>query len=199
MDKYILIIGILIIWIIGYMAPPFLMLSHNGGLGHSIYNSYIWACHQMPQRSYCVFNDSHIGDCITSTNGFHIVEKYTGPRPREVINSKTNVVGYEFGVCARCFWFYISFVFGILGYIYVYGKDSKENPNILLLIVAIIPLAIDGVGQLFGLWASTNVIRMITGTLSGGFGGYFAMPLINRLFSHDGFKDKKSKKSKKKI
>ncbi len=169
------------------------MLSNHKHAGYMLYDAYIVACHQMPQRSYCVFNDSplHIADC--SQKGFNIIKTDEDVRPREVLNPKTNTVGYEFGVCARCTWFYISLIFGILAYVYVYGKDSDENPNIWLLILAIIPLAIDGTGQLLGFWTSTNNMRMVTGALSGFFGGYFIMPIVNRIGNRITTKEDKRK------
>jgi uncharacterized membrane protein len=36
-----------------------------------------------------------------------------------------------------------------------------------LIIIGIIPIGIDGVGQFFGLWESTNIIRLLTGLLIG--------------------------------
>ena len=42
-----------------------------------------------------------------------------------------------------------------------------EEKFLLVILTGIIPIAIDGIGQLFGLWESTNAIRAITGILAG--------------------------------
>ena len=46
-------------------------------------------------------------------------------------------------------------------------KIALNEKFLILLIIAIIPIGVDGVGQLFGLWESTNIIRVITGLLIG--------------------------------
>ena len=45
-------------------------------------------------------------------------------------------------------------------------KKSHKIGIVILLVLAI-PIGIDGLGQLFGFWESSNIIRVITGLLIG--------------------------------
>jgi uncharacterized membrane protein len=46
--------------------------------------------------------------------------------------------------------------------------NIQLNEKLLFIIIAgLIPIGIDGTGQLFGLWESTNIIRVITGLIIG--------------------------------
>jgi uncharacterized membrane protein len=42
---------------------------------------------------------------------------------------------------------------------------------LFLLFLCFFPIGVDGIGQLFGIWESDNIIRMITGLLAGFFCG----------------------------
>ena len=194
MKRFTIFVIILSIWILGYMIAPILMLSGFKSGGTAVYYIYSWACHQMPSRSYCVFSDATIGDC--NRTGFVLNKQdvtWGVNRPEGVVDS-SGVHGYKFAVCSRCFWFYIGLLLGGLAYAYVNGPDDTEIYPAIFLILAIIPLAIDGVGQLLGYWTSTNLTRAFTGFLSGSVGGLYAVPIINKLDRVEVDEHRKNKK-----
>jgi uncharacterized membrane protein len=67
--------------------------------------------------------------------------------------------------CSRCTAIWLGLAIG-LGFMVFYKLKLNEK-FIYLIIIGLVPIGIDGVGQLFGFWESTNVIRLVTGSLAG--------------------------------
>ena len=67
--------------------------------------------------------------------------------------------------CSRCsaIWFGLTIGLGIL----VFYSIVLNEKFLILIFLSFIPIGIDGVGQLIGLWESTNVSRVFTGVLVG--------------------------------
>ncbi len=77
--------------------------------------------------------------------------------------------GNQMPFCARCVAIYTFMAVGIALTVFprMPHYDRINNLKAWWLIVALVPLGIDGVGQLLGFWESTNLIRFITGGLCG--------------------------------
>ena len=73
--------------------------------------------------------------------------------------------GNQMSFCSRCtaIWFGIAIGLAIMLY---YQIDLNER-FMLLIILSLIPIGIDGTGQLLGFWESTNLSRVITGLIIG--------------------------------
>jgi uncharacterized membrane protein len=71
----------------------------------------------------------------------------------------------EMPFCTRCTAIWLGLAIG-LGFMVLYSIELNEKV-ILAILVGLIPLGVDGVGQLFGFWESTNLIRFITGFFAG--------------------------------
>ena len=73
--------------------------------------------------------------------------------------------GNQMPFCSRCTAIWLGLAIG-LGFMvfYIIRLDEKF---VFLLIAGIVPIGVDGVGQLFGLWESTNIARVITGVAVG--------------------------------
>ncbi|MCK5259416.1 MAG: DUF2085 domain-containing protein [Thermoplasmatales archaeon] len=67
--------------------------------------------------------------------------------------------------CSRCTAIWLGLAIG-LGFMVFYRIQLNEK-FLFVVIGGLIPIGIDGVGQLFGLWESTNIVRFITGLLVG--------------------------------
>jgi uncharacterized membrane protein len=67
--------------------------------------------------------------------------------------------------CSRCtaIWFGIVIGIGIM----IFYSIELNNKFLIAVFLGILPLGIDGVGQLIGLWESTNIIRLLTGSITG--------------------------------
>ena len=69
--------------------------------------------------------------------------------------------GKQFPLCARCTGMLIGYFLGII-YLFL-----NNQVNFILIGLLFIPMAIDGVGQYYGYWISTNFRRLLTGILGG--------------------------------
>ncbi|MFP3918058.1 DUF2085 domain-containing protein [Lysinibacillus telephonicus] len=69
--------------------------------------------------------------------------------------------GKQFPLCARCTGIMAGYVIGLL-ILATYGRLS-----LLLSFALIIPMIVDGTGQLFHKWESNNIRRLITGIMGG--------------------------------
>ncbi len=67
--------------------------------------------------------------------------------------------------CSRCTAIWLGLAIG-LGFMVIYKIELNEK-FLYLIFIGLIPIGIDGLGQLFGFWESTNAIRLITGLLVG--------------------------------
>ncbi|MEB2279728.1 DUF2085 domain-containing protein [Lysinibacillus xylanilyticus] len=82
--------------------------------------------------------------------------------------------GVQFPICARCTGICIGYIIGIILALF------KISPFFYALILTI-PMIIDGTGQLFNKWLSTNNRRLVTGIL-GGIGIVFMILHATLLF-----------------
>jgi len=73
--------------------------------------------------------------------------------------------GNQMPFCARCTAIWVGLVMGIG--ILIFYKINLDFKFLILIFVGLIPILIDGLGQLFGFWESNNFIRVITGGLIG--------------------------------
>jgi uncharacterized membrane protein len=73
--------------------------------------------------------------------------------------------GNQMSFCSRCtaIWIGITFGLGIM----LFFQVSLDNRFIYLILLSLIPIGMDGTGQLLGFWESTNIIRVITGLIIG--------------------------------
>ena len=67
--------------------------------------------------------------------------------------------------CVRCTAIWLGLAVG-LGFMVFYRIQLNEK-FLFVILLGIVPIAVDGVGQLFGFWESTNIIRLMTGLLAG--------------------------------
>ena len=67
--------------------------------------------------------------------------------------------------CARCTAIWLGITIGLV-FIILY-KINLDEKFIFLIFLGLFPIGIDGFGQLFGFWESNNLIRVITGSLTG--------------------------------
>jgi len=67
--------------------------------------------------------------------------------------------------CSRCTTIWLGLAIG-LGFM-VFYKIQLDGKFIFAIIMGLVPIGIDGLGQLFGFWESTNAIRVVTGLMIG--------------------------------
>ena len=92
--------------------------------------------------------------------------------------------------CSRCTAIWLGLAIG-LGFMVIYTIQLNEK-FLFAIILSVIPMGVDGVGQLFGLWESTNIIRVITGLLIGVACGIALGVIIDEIRTIRPFKKSKS-------
>ncbi len=88
------------------------------------------------------------------------------------------IFGHQLGLCARNFSIYTSMFIGSL--IFVLSKKRLPGIPWWMWVLMILPMALDGITQMFGLRESTWVLRVITGTLFGLGNIWFVLPFIQK-------------------
>ena len=73
--------------------------------------------------------------------------------------------GNQMPFCARCTAIWLGIAVG-LGFMFFY-KIRLNEKFIFIMLIGLVPIGIDGLGQLFGFWESNNLTRVITGILIG--------------------------------
>jgi uncharacterized membrane protein len=88
------------------------------------------------------------------------------------------ILGHQLGLCARNFSIYASMFLGSLAFV----LSKKRLPGIpwWVWLLFMVPIALDGISQMFGLRESTWYLRVITGTLFGLGNVWFALPLMQK-------------------
>ena len=73
--------------------------------------------------------------------------------------------GNQMPFCSRCTAIFVGLSMGLL--FISFFKVPLDELFIFVIILSLVPIGIDGVGQLLGFWESTNIIRVITGIIIG--------------------------------
>jgi len=155
------------------LLPPLLMHRGHysaGQLGYTLFSPF---CHQLPERSFFLFGEQWVYslDEIVSALGRAVPSRYVG-NPE---------LGFKMAVCERCISIYG--VGLIASLIFVLARRYVRPVPVWVFPVMIAPMAIDGTGQLVGLWTSTWLSRVITGGLFGLAGVLLAYPLIDEVMT----------------
>ena len=97
--------------------------------------------------------------------------------------------GNQMPFCSRCTAIWIGIPLGLLLILFI--NIPLDFKIVVLFLLGLVPIGIDGVGQLFQLWESTNLIRVATGLLTGIICGIGLGIIINEI--SDIISSKKSK------
>jgi uncharacterized membrane protein len=189
-------IWLMIFFLSLYVGLPFLapyLLKIGAPLpANVIYTIYKPLCHQLAFRSWFIFGEQPYYP--RSTAGIEGLITYEEISDQNVINIReaqkfkgNDFTGYKVALCQRDIAIYASMLlFGLL--FVVSGRRIKSIKWYIWVIVAIIPIGIDGFSQLPGLastlpsWIpvreSNPLLRSITGSLFGFFTAWYLFPLI---------------------
>jgi len=142
------------------LAPTLAHVGRTGG-ARTIYTLFSPLCHQLPERSFFLF-----GPQYTYTRA-ELVALAGGELSRRYVGSAQ--VGYKMAICERCTGIYA--VWLGLGGCFALVRRRVKPARLRSLALLVAPIAIDGLGQLAGLWESTWALRLATGAL-------FALALV---------------------
>ena len=139
------------------VAAPALMASGQARLGQLLYALYWLLCHQLPERSFFLF-----GPQLAYT--LQELERLLGTEvPLRYIGNPA--IGYKVAVCQRDLATYAAM--WLAGLAFIPLRQRLRPLSFKLFALLCLPLAMDGFGQLFGLWDSTPWRRVVTGALFG--------------------------------
>ena len=92
--------------------------------------------------------------------------------------------------CSRCTAIWLGLAIG-LGFMVFYRIQLNEK-FLFVVIAGLAPIGIDGIGQLFGFWESTNIMRVVTGLIIGSTCGISIGIIIDEIKTFRLFKKTKS-------
>ncbi len=183
---YLAYLALILIFCASLFIPPALSFSDEE-TGRKLYSLFSPLCHQKLSRSLCIFHDElgyYIDDC-TLQNGTFV------PNDQNLISAERNSsIGYKFPVCSRDIGIYFAMLLGAVAYPLIRRIDDENIPPPIYLIIALIPIALDGgvqflsdLGALPLVYESTNITRLITGGISGFVASLYVIPILVNLFS----------------
>lgn len=179
----------LFIFLIPIFATPIFIAPNDENTATTVYTIYALTCHQLTSRSFCYFPTKvSIEDCFSSST-------LQLTRANTVV--KDGAVGYKFPVCARDVGFYSAAFLGGILFAIVRRLDDDAVPRLRYFIIALIPIGIDGITQLFGWRESTNLLRFLTGALAGIVVPFYLFPIINKIIFSRQVKTMEKKAEKK--
>ena len=88
------------------------------------------------------------------------------------------ILGHQLGMCARNFSIYTSMF--LTSIVFVLSKKRLPGIPWWVWLLMILPMALDGTTQMFGLRESTWQLRLITGTLFGIGSIWFVLPFMQK-------------------
>jgi uncharacterized membrane protein len=163
------------------VAAPLLAMTGHDRLAGGIYFAYRLACHQFPHRSWFIGGPAWSYDWET-------VRTHLGLGESDLLHAYHHpihdaVMGYQMAICERDM-----ATFGaLLGTIAAYGivRRRRRVPGLpfRLYLLALVPLALDGLTQLVGLRESTPLVRTLTGALFGVATGLLVLGPIDAGFA----------------
>jgi len=156
------------------LLAPIFMACGLTSWGKAIYTLYIPACHQLPWRSFFLFGTQ-------PTYSYQALRQALGPDGLSTLWEArkfygTPTLGYKMAYCQRDAAIYTSIFLG--GLIFALLRHRLKPLPWTLFFLSILPLAVDGLGQMLGFWESTPLSRLITGGLFGFSAVWLTYPYL---------------------
>ena len=151
-------------------SAPVLMVTGHTRAGELIYLAASPFCHQLPERSFFLFGPQWVYSYE------QLSQRLGGPVPLRYNGAPD--IGFKVAVCQRDVAIYLTMF--IAGIAFVWLRHSLRPLTIKKFIALCVPMAIDGLGQLLGLWTSTWWSRVLTGGLFGLACVWLVYPYLER-------------------
>jgi len=172
---FIIYVVLISAWLLPIAAAPLLLMQGNE-MAYPIYAAYgsAFVCHQLNSRSLCYFpNENSIADCTRDSTRLEYVKS-------DAVELNGNI-GFKIPVCARDVGIYAAMLIGGFAVLLLGRAHHLDWPSPWFLVAAVIPMAIDGTTQLFGMRESSNSLRLWTGFLTGIALPFYFVPFLNYL------------------
>jgi len=139
-----------------------------------IYTAYSVTCHQLPDRSYFLFGERPLYSL--SALQAEGLEEDAGLFQRRRFRGN-EASGYKIAICQRDVAIYGSVV--LAGLLFGLLRGRMRSPSLKIYLLLLVPMALDGLSQLFGLRESNWWLRTVTGGLFGGASVWLAYPYLD--------------------
>ena len=155
------------------LAAPLLVNAGYERPARVIYSLYSFACHQLPERSYFLFGAEPFYSLSTlEADGLLPGQNLFGRRTF----TGNPLTGYKTALCQRDIAIYGSVLLG--GLLFALLRRRLRPPSVKVYLLFLIPIALDGFTQLFGLRLSNWWLRSVTGAIFGGASVWLAYPYL---------------------
>lgn len=156
------------------LLAPILLQANLPTLARPLYALYSVTCHQIPDHSYFLFGPT----LVPSRDQLIVAGMSDSPNLLDQRVFRGNeAIGYKVALCQRDVAIYGSIFVG--GLLYgLFGRRMRPIPFKVLLL-AMVPLALDGGTQLLGLRESNWLLRTVTGALFGLAGLLWIYPYVD--------------------
>jgi uncharacterized membrane protein len=176
---------------IPFLAPVLMKTGHEKP-AQLIYRTYSIFCHELAYRSYYLFGEQTFYPReLADMPGMITFEQMSGRDASDTNFSRefvgNDVTGYKVAICQRDIAMYGSMVVAAIIF-QITKKKVKGLPWYLWIILAVLPIALDGGSQLFsigGNWSSwlpiresNPFMRTVTGTLFGLGTAWYVFPMM---------------------
>lgn len=164
--------SVIALFLAATFATPLLDIAGWHGPADAFYYAFSYTCHQLPTRSFFIGGRATVypaEEILTITGANSAMDLYHQPL-------RDPVFGYEIPICQRDLAIYVSMLMAGLAFALVRDRLPPLDWRAYLVLIA--PMAIDGSGQLLGLWESSWLSRVITGTLFGAASIWLVYPRI---------------------
>jgi uncharacterized membrane protein len=143
-----------------------------------IYTIYKPLCHQLPQRSFFLFGPR-------LAYSFEVLQAMLGPETLADDSLASAFIGnpalgYKVAYCQRDTAMYTSMVWA--GIVFGLVRRRLRPIPLAIYLILLVPMAVDGTAQFFGLYESTWQLRTISGSLFGLGTVWFAYPYLEAGF-----------------
>ena len=192
-NNYVWFITAVLVFFIGFpLLAPVLMKENHKTSAHIIYSVYSIFCHQLSFRSYFFYGEqAYYPRQLANIPNMLTYEEVTGKSAVDTTYARSfegnDLLGFKVAICERDLAIYGALI--IAGILFqLTGKKLKSIPWYWWVILAIIPIGLDGGSQLFSLggnWPawfpireSTPLLRTITGALFGLVTAWYVYPVM---------------------
>ncbi len=183
----------LALFLLPTILAPILMSSGFTKPAKIIYTLYSFACHQLPERSFFIGAKPYYS--------LAEIKEAMGPDADNILKRRAfvgnPVIGYKFALCERDFAIFSSILLAGLAFALV--RNRLEPLSFTAFLILCVPIAVDGLTQLFGLRESTPPGRVFSGSLFGVALVWVLYPRIEAAFREamEVFEEKWRKRSEK--
>lgn len=189
----ILLNGFVFLYVFLALLAPGLMKIGWQAPARVIYRVYSPLCHQLAYRSFFMFGEQvYFPRQLASVEGAQTFYQASGINENDIHAARhflgNDTMGYKMALCQRDIAIYGAiFLFGLV--FSLSGRKIKPLPWYLWILVAVVPIGLDGFSQLLSQtgWAifawmplreSTPLFRVITGALFGLGSAWFGFPYL---------------------